>query len=225
MRQFISRLYLSSKEASSDGKAKAAQPSIAFLVLINGLIFFALGAVGNHTLGILFHVPTTVMFMLLSALPQLMVRRFAERTRCLKPFPRTLAYLSPILLLLLAGIVLPKGRQKPNHLNPALSPNGRYEARFSSPAPGWDIVVVDKETGKKWKEETSFMPHLQIYWRWDASSRLWIYNSDDAGVHFLEPRAEGWALSQWGWSHRAEAGMGLLTPPAELYPEYDRAGR
>lgn len=225
MRRFVSRFYTSSGEVSSGGKAKAARPSIAFLVLINGLIFFAFGAVGNHTLGILFHVPTTAIFMLFSALPQTLVHRFAERNRCLKPVPRAFAYLSPILLLLLAGTLLPKGPQKPNHLNPAPSPDGRYEARFSSPSPGWDIVVVDTATGNKWKEETSFMPHLQIYWRWDVNNRLWIYNSDNAGVHFLEPDVEGWTLKDWGWSHTAASGMGHLTPPAELYPEYARAGR
>lgn len=223
MRRFLSRLYISPDAVSPGGKVNAAQPSIAFLVLLNGLIFFGLGAVGNHTLGIVFHVPTTLMFMLLSALPQILVRRFAERKRCLKPFPRTLAYLSPVLLLLLAEALLPRGSQKPNHLNPAPSPDGRYEARFSSPAPGWDIVVVDKETGKKWKEETSFMPHFQIYWRWDESNRLWVYNSDDAGVHFLEPSTGEWMLRQWGSSHRAEPGMGPLAPPPELYPDYDRA--
>lgn len=224
MRQLLSRLYIPSSEAvPPDGAAKAPRPSITFLVVLNGLVFFSLGAVGNHTLGILLHVPTTIVFMLFSALPQLLVRRFTERKRCLKPIPRTLAYLSPLLLLLLAGALLPRGPQKPNHLNPAPSPDGRYEARFSSPSPGWNIVVVDTKSGQKWKEETSFMPHLQIYWRWDANNRLWIYNSDDAGVHFLDPRPDGWALRKWGWGHRAEPDMGSFTPPSELYPEYDRA--
>ena len=225
MRRSLSRLYISPDAVSLAGKVKAPQPSIAFLVIVNGLIFFAVGAVGNHPLGILFHAVGTVMFMMFSALPQILIRRFAERNRCLKPVPRSLAYLSPILLLLLAGTLLPKGPQKPNHLNPAPSPDGRYEARFSSPSPGWDIVVVDTTTGNKWKEETPFMPHLQIYWRWDANNRLWIYNSDNAGVHFLEPNVEGWTLKDWGWSHTAASGMGHLTPPAELYPEYARAGR
>ena len=225
MRRSLSRLYISPDAVPLVGKVKAPQPSIAFLVIVNGLIFFAVGAVGNHPLGILFHAVGTVMFMMFSALPQILIRRFAERNRCLKPVPRSLAYLSPILLLLLAGTLLPKGPQKPNHLNPAPSPDGRYEARFSSPSPGWDIVVVDTTTGNKWKEETPFMPHLQIYWRWDANNRLWIYNSDNAGVHFLEPDMEGWTLKDWGWSHTAASGMGHLTPPAELYPEYARAGR
>jgi hypothetical protein len=225
MRRSLSRLYVSPDAVSLAGKVKAPQPSIAFLVIVNGLIFFAVGAVGNHPLGILFHAVGTVMFMMFSALPQILIRRFAERNRCLKPVPRSLAYLSPILLLLLAGTLLPKGPQKPNHLNPAPSPDGRYEARFSSPSPGWDIVVVDTTTGNKWKEETPFMPHLQIYWRWDANNRLWIYNSDNAGVHFLEPDVEGWTLKDWGWSHTAASGMGHLSPPAELYPEYARAGR
>ncbi len=226
MRRFISRLYLPSEAIQPGGKAKAAQPSIAFLVIINGLIFFALGAVGSHPLGILFQAVGTVMFMLLSALPQLLVRRFAERNRRLKPVPRTFAYLSPILLLFLAGTLLAKVLpQKPNHLNPAPSPDGRYEARFSSPAPGWDIVVVDKKTGKKWKEETTFVPHLQIYWRWDAGNRLWIYNSDSAGIYFLEPNGDEWALREWGWRRSAQAGMESLAPPEELYPEYERADR
>lgn len=87
--------------------------------------------------------------------------------------------------------VLPHLPQAPSKLHPAASHDGRYEAWFSSPPGGWNILVVDKETGRKWTEETSFLPHFQIYWRWDDAHRLWIYNSDDAGVHYLESAGDG----------------------------------
>lgn len=198
------------------------------MVILNDLIFFALGAIGNHVLGIIFLVPVTLFYLVFSSIPQLLVRRFIEKRHFLKPLPRTLAYLSPLALLFLLGLVLPASARAPNKQNPALSPDGQFEAHFSSPASGWDVVVVDRKSGRKHKEEAPFMPHLQIYWHWDADNRLWIYNSDDGSVHLLNRDRDKWLMSRWGYGHRTDSDPGVppgLTPPAELYPPYATTDR
>lgn len=216
---FAARFYIDSGRA--DGRK--GRPSVAFLVIVNALLFFAMGAIGNHVLGILFLVPATLFFMAFSAVPQLLVRRFLEKRAYLKPVPRTLAYLSPLWLLFLLGALLPALPQAPNKQNPARSPDGQFEARFTSPAPGWDVVIRERRSGKKWKEETPFLPHLQIYWRWDAENRLWIYNSDDGRVHYLQAAEGAWSMHEWGWGGAPSSeSASELRPPNELYPSYAR---
>lgn len=98
MRRLISLLYLPAQPIAVAGQPTTPpqpRPSITFLVILHGLIFFALGAVGNHALGVVFHVPVTLTFMALSAVPQVLVRRVVERKHFLRPLPRTFAYLSP----------------------------------------------------------------------------------------------------------------------------------
>lgn len=198
-------------------------PSITFLVLLNGLAFFALGAIGNHRLGVALHVPLTVFFMVLSLIPQGIVRLTLERRFYLKPAPRFFFYLSPLWLLVLSGLVLPAATRPPNKQNPALSPDGHYQARFSSPEGGWKIVIVDRQGDGKWTEETPFLPHLQIYWHWDAENRLWIYNSDDGRVHYLSTTGAGWRMNEWSGNLGAPAlPEPKPNPPVELYPPYAR---
>lgn len=218
-----SRLYTSTP-ARANGHG--ARPSIAFLVLLNGLIFFALGAIGTHRFGILFHIPITLFFMILSLIPQGIVRLAVERRFYLKPGPRFVAYLSPLWLLVLAGLVLPAAARPPNKQNPTRSPDGHYEARFSSPDGGWKIVITDRQSKAKWKEETPFLSHLQIYWHWDANNRLWIYNSDDGRVHYLETANEGWRLHEWNGNLGRKNNTEVIPPPPyDLYPPYAAPSR
>lgn len=220
-RRFFSRLFMPAESADSNAPRKAPHPSVLFLVLLNGLAFFALGGVGNHLPGVLFFGLVTVFYLILSAIPQLLVRFVVERRAYLRPLPRALAYLSPLPLLFLVGAVMPKAPRPPNKLNPTLSSDGVYEARFASPNEGWEIVLTDQRARTKTKIETEFVPHLQIYWHWDDANRLWIYNSDDGSVHFAAFTDGEWRLRRWGYGHQRSAGSPSdFDPPAQLYPPY-----
>jgi len=219
-------LYVPEENAAASGTRKPPRPSGVFLVMLNGLVFFGLGAVGSHLLGLLVLVPLTLGYLAFSALPQLAVRFGVERRRYLRPLPRIAAYLSPLPLLVVIGMVLPKATRPPNQQNPARSSDGAYEARFSSPSPGWDIAIRDLRSKTKWKIETEFLPHLRIYWLWDDANRLWIYNSDDGGVHVLALENGRWDMRRWGHGHspdRQSAVPDGLAPPASLYPPYAAA--
>lgn len=214
--RLAARLYTTHSDSRNRGR-----PSILFLVLINGLLFFAMGAIGRHTLGLLFHLLVTLFFMVISLIPQGIVKLALERRYVLKPIPRSAAYLSPLWLLVVGGLVLPAADRPPNKQNPALSPDGRYQARFSSPEGGWNIVIADRHDQTKWTEETPFLPHLQIYWYWDAENRLWIYNSDDGRVHYLKTADDRWRMYEWnGTLGRQNDTTATPSPPRDLYPPY-----
>jgi hypothetical protein len=207
---------------SVDRKGRAV-PSTAFLVILNSVLFFALNAIGANVLGIILAVMTTLMFAVVSGLIHLMIRLGVEKGRFLAPIPRTLVYLGPLWGLLLLSLVLPKSPDLPNQVTPSTSPSGNYRVSVRAPIGGWEFAVQSLKDQQKWTVETPIMSHFNVYWMWDAEDRLWIYNSDDGGISFLERTADDWVESKWGYSRTKDPDFPRdIRPPESLYPEYAR---
>ncbi len=207
------------------GDPGTAKPSTAFLVVLNGLLCFGTLAIGSNMLGVIFAIPATLLFMAISGILQLLFRRSIERKRILKPFPRILIYTSPWWILALLPFLGIHPPQSPNKKNPATSPSGNYIARIKAPPEGWTIRIKNVNSGKPWTETTDFVPHLNIYWHWDAEDRFWIYNSDDGVVHCMriQPNTNNWIMEEWGSGRTKREGISeLMEPPEDLYPPYAR---
>lgn len=201
------------------------KPSMAFLVILNGLLCFASLAIGNHLFGVIFAIPSTLLFMAVSAIPQVILIKTVERKRILRPLPRIMVYTSPWWISVLLPLLGVHADRAPNKQNPAISSDGEYIAKVSSPAEGWVIRIENRSGGSKWTEKTNFVPHLNIYWRWDSDHRFWIYNSDNGAVYFMhkKPDSNEWTMNDWGRSlTRNEDIPQAVNPPDELYPHYEK---
>ena len=214
-------------EISSNDKLKtsAPKPTLVFLVILNGLLFFCALAIPSTLFGLILAVPATIFFMLVSGLIQAIIRKIAERNFYLKPIPRILAYTSPFLLLLFLLLLLAclgiKPSSKPNKARPAITADGKMEAYVSSPSEGWRIKISNKDTGRTWTHQTDFVSHLNIYWIWDSESRFWIYNSDDGSVYFMDRIGDEWKIQDWGNGRTKLQNIpDSLIPPYALYPDY-----
>ncbi len=204
-------------------KVTMPKPSMAFLIILNGLLCFASLAIGNHLFGVIFAIPSTLLFMALSAIPQAILGKTVERKRILRPLPRIIVYTSPWWISALLPLLGVHANREPNKQNPAISPSGEYIAKVSSPAEGWVIRMESRSSSSKWTEKTDFVPHLNIYWRWDSDDRFWIYNSDNGVVYFMlkQPDSNEWTMKEWGYSRtRKEDISQTVMPPDELYPHY-----
>lgn len=195
-------------------------PSTAFLVVLNGVLFFAMLSIGaSFPFGVLFAAFTMLPFMLGSGLVQILVWLVFEWHRVLAPVPRTVLYLSPLWVVIILGMALPKPPPLPNQVSPSTSPSGLYEVSVRAQG-GWEFHIRSTNDQKKWTVETAIMSHFSVYWVWDAQDRLWIYNSDSARVSFLRRTVDGWQTVTWGYSRTRDAEFTEnLQPPEALYPE------
>lgn len=203
----------------------APKPSMVFLVILNGLLCLGSLTIGNHLLGVILAIPATLFFMALSAVPQSIVSTTLERKRILRPLPRIIIYTSPWWIMTLLPLLGVHADREPNKQNPAISPSGEYVAKVSSPAEGWVIRIESRSGSSKWTEKTDFVPHLNIYWRWDSDNRFWIYNSDNGVVYFMhkKPDSNEWTMNDWGRTRtRNEDIPQAVIPPDELYPHYEK---
>lgn len=78
----------------------------------------------------------------------------------------------------------------------------------------WKVTIRDLGGTVRYKDEDSQMTGiLNVYWGWDAESRVWLYNSDDGQVW-------RWHLEDGTWREKKmdnEDGM-----PDWILPEYAR---
>jgi hypothetical protein len=90
----------------------------------------------------------------------------------------------------------------------------------SGERPVWTVTLLDPSGDTVYVDrESDFAGSLNVYWAWDESGLLWLYNSDDGEVWFYEKRGPSWTKNYWG------AGMlrGIsrdLVPPAGVFPDY-----
>lgn len=110
-------------------------------------------------------------------------------------------------ILLLIGLVCVAScgfrSKKRNQIQNLPSPSGNYvlqvpiesntsDPRYSGTAV-WKVTILDRAGRQEYKDEGSTMVgNLNIYWGWDSSDQVWVYNSDDAGVTRWTKSAEGW---------------------------------
>lgn len=206
---------------SAGAERAKPRPSTAFLIVLNGLIFMGLAVEGASPMGVLLAIPMTGLFMAFSLLPQLIVLYIAEDKRSLRPLPRTVAFLSPALLLALAAALIP---QQDNKQNPAASPDSAYIAHVSLSPEWWLVRITDGKGVQEWIEMTPFVSHFSIYWKWDAQGRFWLYNSDDGRIYYVERLEDGWTRRSWGSLYGVDEGVPPgVKPPEGLWPQ--RHGR
>jgi hypothetical protein len=116
--------------------------------------------------------------------------------------------------------------RKPNQKSPSVSPSGKYiltvpverDARKQN-LPYWRVTISDDSGKILFKDDSEFVAHLNVYWRWDSEDRAWLYNSDSGRVYFWESSEGGWKRSEWGHGRVKEIDRDL-SPPAEVYPDY-----
>lgn len=143
------------------------------------------------------------------------------------PGYRHLAVLA--LVLPIAGCPCRSRRPtRPNQEQPSVSPNGKYVVTVPierNPnyrnTPVWKVTICDTQGNRVYKDEDShFVGHLNVYWIWDETDRLWLYNSDTGDVLLWEADRSGeWTKTKWGHGHTRTINRDLV-PPEALYPDY-----
>ncbi len=83
------------------------------------------------------------------------------------------------------------------------------------PQPGRDFAtywcpeIRGADDGVVYKDSQGFPARFNVYWAWDDSQRLWLYNTDDGTVWVYAQGADAWTRSLW---ERGSA----LSPPASI---------
>jgi hypothetical protein len=116
---------------------------------------------------------------------------------------------------------------KPNQKQPFSSPIGIYILRVPiepvliATDPGnehyyWRVTISDTSGKLLFKDDSSFVGNLNVYWYWDKDDRAWLNNSDDGSVYYWQHDSKGsWKRYEWQESNKE-----LPEPPAELFPEH-----
>ncbi|MBN2380994.1 hypothetical protein JXM67_14445 [candidate division WOR-3 bacterium] len=112
---------------------------------------------------------------------------------------------------------------KPNQQPLQPSPSGKYVLRMlyeiTDDDTYWKIQISDNDDNVLYKDPEGFLARFNVYWCWDTSNRVWLYNSDDGRVFFWQATDAGWEKVKWGAGKVNECGVDAL-PPDELYPAY-----
>ena len=87
---------------------------------------------------------------------------------------------------------------------------------------GWNVEIQDSDGQTVHKEITEFVPHLNVYWIWGPSDRLWLYNSDDGRVYCWHQTGGDWKRTEWGYGQTKETKLDFGETPLTLYPDYAR---
>jgi hypothetical protein len=193
-------------------------PPAWVLELLNGLAIVLLVLPGARwPFGYMMAIVPLGVLLGVSAVWHLVVERFEERLR-LRFLSRWIAYLFPVIAIVGMAIF---GRSLPQPVNqqrPAIAPGGRFTARVVAPGDWWEVHITGTD-GSKYDETTEFFGHLNVYWLWDASERLWIYNSDDGVLHFWHLDPNEWEHVEWGRVGEKKTSLDVV-PPAAVFPDY-----
>jgi hypothetical protein len=135
-------------------------------------------------------------------------------------------YLLRVCLLLCAILFLncAAPKEKPNQKQGSTSPSGRYilsvpiETDSQDQHQYWRVTISDPKGTMLFKDDSSFVANLNVYWYWDKDDRVWLTNSDNGNTYYWEVDKDGkWLRTLWN-RDKAES----LAPPAELFPAYWR---
>lgn len=201
---------------------KIRKPSTTFLVLLNGFAFFALLIPGLTPMMLALAPILLAIFLGLSGLWQLIWFYLDRRFRFHNAI-RCIGFMLPVCALLAHAYLVEPGPNPINRQYPAISQSGKYSAYFKATYNGWVVEIQDPEGGTLHQELTEMIPDLAVYWLWDAKDHLWLYNSDDAGVHCWQEQSDKtWLHILWGYGSRQETRMDIGNPPDELHPDYAR---
>lgn len=207
-------------EADARSLSGRRRPATWLLVALNAVLILTLCLIGARwPLGTIMALFSAGFLIGISAVWQGLVALLEKRIK-LGPVPRSIAYLSPVVLLVglpLLGVTPP---QPANKRYPAESPGGNYTARVDAPGEFWKVSIAGKD-GSTFDETTDFLGHFNTYWCWDDSERLWLYNSDDGCVHYWERRGPTWSHVELGHSGDLATST-TLNPPEALLPDYAR---
>lgn len=109
---------------------------------------------------------------------------------------------------------------KPNQRTPSTSPSGNYVLTVpierdptDRNLPFWRVTISDTAGKQLYKDDSKFIGTLNVYWCWDSTDRVWLYNSDD-GMTYV------WQIFDGQWQRSLFTVIGPVTPPLELYPDY-----
>ncbi|MHC4200085.1 MAG: hypothetical protein ACYSU0_08850 [Planctomycetota bacterium] len=144
--------------------------------------------------------------------------------REITPWLRYPAYAVPSALLVVVAVMIPKPPPEPNQVQRAPSPSGRYRLTMPIEDDRWRVTIHDTRGNLEYKDGQSELPGwFSVYWVWDDSDRVWLYNSDDGNVYFWENTGSGWRKHHWGYSKTRRIDRDV-DPPLALYPDYVRPG-
>lgn len=201
------------------------KPSTSFLILLNGLIFYGVLALNSNIFGLILGVFTTAVFMVFSGIWHGIVV-FIEGKLHMNPALRTVAFLLPVITVLVLPTVGISPPQKINKQRPAVSPSGEFSARVGTRNGYWLIQISDRGGNEFHTEHTDFVSHLNVYWIWDQEDRFWVFNSDDQSVHCWHRDDEGdWHWLKCGSIYGKRTREDDLRPPEDLYPDYAKGRR
>ena len=129
-------------------------------------------------------------------------------------------------MLILTALVIAgcsPATQKPNQRTPSTSPSGKFVLTvpiegdpINRNLPFWQVTISDTAGKQLYKDDSAFIGTLNVYWLWDDSDCVWLYNSDDGGVYLWQFLGDKWQRSLF-------AAAGPLKPPNELFPDYARS--
>ena len=130
-----------------------------------------------------------------------------------------------LLLLVVLFVGCRPHTPKPNQRTPSASPSGKYILDVTIERdpndrndPFWRVVISDTGGKQLYKDDSKFIGTLEVFWCWDSTDRVWLYNSDNGRTYI-------WQAVDGQWKRSPPAVIEALTPPSELYPDYVRKPR
>ena len=108
-------------------------------------------------------------------------------------------------------------QQRRNQVQPLTSPSGKYVLTVPIETAQdshryWRVTISDSNGRVLYKDDSSFVGNLNVYWSWDKQDRVWLKNSDDGTIYYLEVDSSNvWHRHRWEKNHNYS-----LSPPANL---------
>ncbi|MGK5094465.1 hypothetical protein WDW89_20930 [Deltaproteobacteria bacterium TL4] len=125
----------------------------------------------------------------------------------------------PTIIMAISLLFLMIVDQKPNQKTHSYSFDRQYFLTVSEKENFWTFRIYEHHNQLKYEDDSTFSGYFKVYWIWDYHNRLWLYNSDDQCVYFLEHIDGQWQRYKWGYKREKETSR-LLYPPDSVYPPY-----
>ena len=109
------------------------------------------------------------------------------------------------------------GQQRRNQDQPLTSPSGKYILTVPIETAQdshryWRVTISDSKGRVLYKDDSSFVGNLNVYWSWDQQDRVWLRNSDDGAIYYWEIDSSNvWHKHRWEKNQKDS-----LSPPASL---------
>ncbi len=76
----------------------------------------------------------------------------------------------------------------------------------------WRVTISDSNGRVRYKDDSSFVGNLNVYWSWDQQDRVWLRDSDDGAIYYWEiDSSDMWHKHRWEKNQNDS-----LSPPANL---------